>query len=81
MRILWVRQLPKWETKMFSRTQKKKKHPLLAVSIGAMALFGAYSLVTAACDMCREKTKTLMRAMKKHKCSDACDCSGDDCED
>lgn len=81
MRILRVRQLPKWETKMFSRTTKKKKHPLLAVSVGAMALFGAYSLVTAACDMCREKTKTLMRAMKKHKCSDSCTCSDDDCED
>ena len=65
---------------MFSRTQKKKRHPLFALGVGAMAIFGTYSLVTAACDMCREKMKTLMRAVKKHKCDMPCD-PCDECED
>lgn len=65
---------------MFSRTQKKKKHPLLVMGIGAMALFGAYSLVTAACDACREKAKALMNAMKKKKscCKDIESCDPDE---
>lgn len=63
---------------MFTRCQKKKRHPLLAVGIGAMALFGAYSLVSAACDMCREKTKTLMRAMKRKNTTAVEDCGCDD---
>lgn len=65
---------------MFTRCQKKKRHPLLAVGIGAMALFGAYSLISAACDTCREKTKALMRAMKRKKTAEIEDCdSEDDC--
>jgi hypothetical protein len=62
---------------MFSRTQKKKRHPLLAFGIGAMAIFGTYSLVSAVCDVCREKTKALMQAMKRKKNT----CQSDDCCD
>lgn len=44
---------------------KKKTRPLLALSIGAMAIYGAYSAVKCAKDMCCEKAKMLTKAFKK----------------
>lgn len=67
---------------MFARTTKKKKHPFLAIGIGAMAIFGVYSAVTTLCDTCREKMKALMKAMKKKKCHSSSEMTDEDgCED
>ena len=48
---------------------KKKARPLLALGIGAMALYGAYSTVCSIKEMCCEKAKMLTKAFKKkEKC-------------
>lgn len=48
---------------------KKKTRPLLALGIGAMALYGAYSTVCSVKQMCSEKAKMLTKAFKKkEKC-------------
>jgi hypothetical protein len=52
---------------VFSRTQKKKKHPLFVVSVAACAVFGAWSAVTMAKEFCKEKAKMLTKVVKKHK--------------
>ena len=50
---------------------KKKTRPLLALGIGAMALYGAYSAVCSVKEMCCEKAKMLTKAFKKkEKCED-----------
>lgn len=66
---------------MFMMKQgKKKRRPLLAIGIGAMAIYGAYSVVRCAKDACCEKAKMLTKAFKKkEKCTDKCTC--DECDD
>ena len=56
-------------------------NPILALGIGAMAIYGAYSVVSCTKDMCVEKAKMLTKVMKKkekHKencgCTDSCEC-------
>lgn len=48
---------------------KKKTRPLLALGIGAMAIYGAYSAVCMIKESCCEKAKMLTKAFKKkEKC-------------
>lgn len=59
---------------------KKKRRPLLAIAIGGMAIYGAYSMVKCAKDTCCEKAKMLTKAFKKkEKCKN--NCSDDEYED
>ena len=56
---------------------KKKTRPLLAIGIGAMAVYGAYSAVCSAKNMCCEKAKMLTKVFKKKakdEKSNSCDC-------
>lgn len=58
---------------MFMKNGKKKMHPILAISIGAMAIYGAYSAVSCM----KDKAKMLTNVFKKKKkceCTTACDC-------
>lgn len=59
---------------------KKKTRPLLAIGIGAMAIYGAYSVVKCAKNTCCEKAKMLTKAFKKkEKCKNSC--IEDECEE
>ena len=52
---------------------KKKRRPLLAIAVGAMAIYGAYSVVRCAKDACCEKAKMLTKVFKKkEKCKNSC---------
>ena len=54
---------------MFSNT-KRKKHPILAMAVGGLAIFGAYSMVCCAKNTvcsCKDKM-TLMMGKKGKKC-------------
>lgn len=53
---------------------KKKTRPLLALGIGAMALYGAYSAVHSVKEMCCEKAKMLTKAFKKKEKTDKNTC-------
>ncbi len=56
---------------MFMKNGKKKTHPLMAISIGAMAIYGAYSVVHCAKEACVEKGQMLTKVFKKkEKCTD-----------
>lgn len=58
---------------MFMKNDKKKAHPMLAIGIGAMALYGAYSAVSSAKQMCCQKAEMLTKVFKKkEKCEDKC---------
>lgn len=59
---------------------KKKARPLLAMSIGAMAIYGAYSAVHSIKEACIEKTKMLTKAFKKKEKCNKTQCS-DECEE
>ena len=62
---------------MFSRTQKKKKHPVFAISVAALAVFGGWSAITMAKEFCKEKARMLTKVVKKHK-KCVCDDSNED---
>ena len=67
---------------MFMKNGKKRSRPLLAVGIGAMALYGAYSMVRCMKENCAEKLEMLTKVIKKKKnkddiCPSECDCSMD----
>ena len=57
------------------KNDKKKSHPILAISVGAMALYGAYSAVSCMKQMCCKKAKMLTKVFKKRETCDK------ECED
>ena len=59
---------------------KKKTRPLLALGIGAMAIYGAYSAVYSVKEMCCEKAKMLTKAFKKKEKTNKSVCD-DECEE
>ncbi len=65
---------------MFSKGEKKKKGPALAISVGALAVYGAYSAVQRLKNMTVDKVSCLMSKMKKGKDKKSCDCGADGCE-
>lgn len=52
---------------MFLKNEKKKSRPLLAIGVGAMAIYGAYSVVRCMKESCCEKLGMLTRVVKKGK--------------
>lgn len=69
---------------MFLKNEKKKQRPLLAIGIGAMALYGAYSAVSCAKEMCVKRMNMLTKVFKsKPKCNkndEKCEDLSDECE-
>lgn len=56
---------------MFVKNGKKKTHPIIAISVGVMALYGAYSMVCCL----KDKAQMLTNIFKnKAKCSKNADC-------
>ena len=60
---------------MIFGNEKKKKNPAFAIAIGALAVYGAYSMVASVKECCSEKCKMLTNMFKKkekecHKESD-----------
>ena len=54
---------------MILKNPKKKAHPILAVGVGAMAIYGAYSMVHCAKERCSDCCKMLTNVFKKkEKC-------------
>ena len=45
---------------------KKKKMPVLAITVGALAAFGAYSMARTVKECCLEKMKKMACILKKH---------------
>ena len=65
---------------MFMKNDKKKSRPLLAIGVGALAVYGAYSMVAGAKNICCEKAKMLTNVFKKReKCEEMTDCTDDEC--
>ena len=68
---------------MFIKNGKKKARPMLAIGVGAMALYGAYSAVCSVKEMCVEKANMLTNVLKKNKkCEKTSEntCESDSCE-
>ena len=66
---------------LMMKSGKKKTRPLLALGIGAMALYGAYSAVRGMKNMCCKKAEMLTKVFKKsNKCSknDNCECASEE---
>lgn len=64
---------------MFMKNEKKKSRHLLAIGVGAMAIYGAYSAVSCVKKNCANMTKMLTNIVKgKKKCTcdgaEECDC-------
>lgn len=66
---------------MFMKSDKKKKNPAVAIGVGALALYGAYSMVCCVKNICCEKGKMLTNMFKKKQnCENSqpdCNCSED----
>ena len=52
---------------MFMKSGKRKAHPLFAIGVGAMALYGAYSMVACMKKSCVEKAEMLTNVFKMGK--------------
>ena len=71
---------------MLMKNEKKKKHPLMAIAVGGLAMFGAYSIVSGAKNACKSKVCGMMNAMKKNKGAkqsydaEDCSCTVSDCD-
>lgn len=52
---------------MFMKSEKKKGRHLLAIGVGAMAIYGAYSAVSCMKESCRKKMEMITKVVKKNK--------------
>ena len=64
---------------MFMKNEKKKSRHLVAIGVGVMAVYGAYSAVCCMKEMCQEKLKMITKVVnnKKNKtsgCDSECVC-------
>ena len=67
---------------MFMKNEKKKSRHLLAIGVGVMAVYGAYSAVSCVKKSCCEKMKMLTKVVNKKKNRDeerapSCECNCD----
>lgn len=66
---------------MFMKTEKKRKHKGFAVAIGVLAMYGAYSVIKCAKDMCVSRVSAMagcIGKLKRKKMSENC-CPEMDC--
>ena len=47
------------------KSARKKMRPIVAIGIGAMAVYGAYSVVCSVKECCHEKMKMITKVFKK----------------
>ena len=52
---------------MFMKNEKKKGRRLLAIGVGARAMYGAYSAVSCMKEACRKKMDMITKVVKKNK--------------
>ena len=57
---------------MFMKNGKKKSHPILAVSVAAMAVFGAYSMMCCVKDKAKVLTNVFKNKCKSSSNMDEC---------
>ena len=57
---------------------KKKKSPIFAVAIGALAVFGAYSMVSSVKGCLCKKAEKLMNMFKSRDEACCCECEQDE---
>ena len=50
---------------MFARNGKRRRHPLLTVTVLGLAMFGAYSVIGGMKCACKNKVESMMSCMKK----------------
>ena len=63
---------------MFMKNDKKKIRPIFAMGLGAMAVYGAYSMVSSIKNTCCEKAQMLTNVLKnkskkKNDCTENCE--------
>ena len=58
---------------MFMKNEKKKTRSILAIGVGAAAIYGAYSMVKCIKESCCEKAKMLTKVFKKKSCEQKCE--------
>ncbi len=64
---------------LFGRSDKKRSHPIVAVTIGGLAMLGAFSVVRCAKRMMKTSTDKVTGAMKRMMGSCDCGCQSE-CE-
>lgn len=52
---------------MFMKTEKRRKHKGFAIAIGALAMYGAYSVIKGAKDMCMGRISAMASCIGKMK--------------
>ena len=65
---------------MFMKNEKRKSRHLLAIGVGAMAIYGAYSAVSCVKKKCKNMTKMLTNVVKRKKkctCDDVGACENE----
>ena len=65
---------------MFMKNEKKKNRHLLAIGVGAMAVYGAYSAVCCMKKSCQEKMEMLTKVVKNKKNKNENSAQNCDCE-
>jgi hypothetical protein len=64
------------------KNEKKKHHPTLALGIGALAVYGAYSMVKCVKDGCVCKMSKMKNIFKKKdagcECVSTCECGSEE---
>ena len=61
---------------MMFGNDKKKKNPAFAIALGALAVYGAYSMVSSVKNTCSEKCKKITDMFKKKGNDKCCDEEG-----
>ena len=56
---------------MFMKNEKKKSRHLLAIGVGAMAIYGAYSAVSCMKETCLKRIEMLTKVVKCKKNKDS----------
>ena len=66
---------------MLMKSPKKRMYPFFAIGIGALAVYGAYSIVNGMKECCAEKAHMLTNVFKKKENSKKTDIECDeDCQ-
>ncbi len=62
---------------LFSKRERRKRHPILALSVTALAAIGLCGIFSASKNMITEKCEKIKHFFCKMKKKDACTCADD----
>ena len=62
---------------LFSKRERRKRHPVLAISVAALAVLGLSGLFSASKNMITEKCEKIKYFFCKKKKNNACTCAED----